>query len=201
MSIKIKRFLANTYPEHAELIMGLQTVKKIQASPTLLPEAVVRVVAGQMLSGAAARTIYSRIVCARDSERLIGSWQLNEQSLRECGLSTSKAQAIVRFGQKIGNNKNALEYWRDLSIDDLFAEVKSHKGMGDWTAGIIALSYIGHGDVFPRGDGSLKKAVDFLTNAQRKKNRKYVFEPYFAQPYRSYLARYLWQALDGGILV
>jgi DNA-3-methyladenine glycosylase II len=71
--------------------------------------------------------------------------------------------------------------------------------MGNWTASIISLFYIGHEDVFPSADGSLRRAMAILDRTKRGKRKK-PFDPDRAAPYRSYLALYLWHALDSGLL-
>lgn len=200
MSIKIKRVITAAYPEHGSLFTQLKTISKLKPRALPLPEAVVRVVTGQMLSGAVAKAIYSRVTAAAAERRLVGSWQLDYDVLRNCGLSGSKAHAICTFGSKIGNDVSALEHWRKLDIEALIQEIKSNKGMGDWTASIIALGYVGHEDVFPWGDGSLQRALAALQRKGMEKSRRYKFDPNRARPYRSYLALYLWQALDSGVL-
>lgn len=200
MSIKIKRVISATYPEHGSLFTQLKTIPKLRPRDIPLPEAVVRVVIGQMLSGAAAKTIYSRVAAAAAERGLVGSWQLDYDVLRSCGLSGSKANNICTFGAKIGDDALALEHWRTLDVNSLIQEIRSNKGMGDWTASILALFYVGHEDVFPAGDGSLQRAITALQRIGTKRSRRYKFDPERAQPFRSYLALYLWQALDTGML-
>lgn len=200
MSIKIKRLISSAYPEHGALFTQLKTVPKLKPAVLPLPEAVVRVVIGQMLSGAAAETIYGRVASAAAERGLVGSWLLDFEILRGCGLSGAKARNICVFGAKVGDNVSALEHWRDLGVDALIQEVKANNGMGDWTASILALFYVGHEDVFPLGDGSLQRAITALQGAGAKQSRRYKFDPDLARPYRSYLALYLWQALDTGKL-
>lgn len=200
MSIKIKRVISAAYPEHGALFTKLKTIPKLKPRHLPLPEAVVRVVTGQMLSGAVAKAIYGRVTAAAAERRLVGSWQLDYDVLRSCGLSGSKARTICAFGSKIGEDASALEHWRKIDPDALFQEIKSNKGMGDWTAAIIALFYVGHEDVFPLGDGSLQRAIAALQRTGAKRSRRYKFHPDLARPYRSYLALYLWRALDSGML-
>lgn len=200
MSIKIKRLLRTTYPEHDALFSQLKTIPKLAPRDFPLPEAIVRVVTGQMLSSTVASAIYKRIAAAADERGLVGSWQLDFDTLRSCGLSGSKARTICAFGSKIEDDACALEHWRTLEPDALIQEIRSNKGMGDWTAAIIALFYVGHEDVFPWGDGSLQRAIAALQRAGAGRSRRYKFDPDRARPYRSYLALYLWQALDSGVL-
>jgi DNA-3-methyladenine glycosylase II len=200
MSIKIKRVISATYPEHGDLFNQLKTVPKLKPRDIPLPEAVVRVVTGQMLSGAAAQTIYNRVAAAAAERELVGSWQLDFDVLRSCGLSGAKAKNICAFGARVGDNESALEHWRTLDVDSLIQEVRANQGMGDWTASILALFYVGHEDVFPTGDGSLRRAIAALQLRGTKRSRRYKFDPDQARPFRSYLALYLWQALDTGML-
>lgn len=200
MTLKIKRGFAAAYPEHKSLFGELKSIQKITPPDLPLPEAVVRVVTGQMLSGAVARVLYERVAASATQQKLAGSWLLDYNTLRNCGLSGAKAKAICSFGSRIGEDAFALEHWRSISPDALFQEIKSNKGMGDWTAGIIALFYVGHEDVFPWGDGSLQRAIVALQRAGARRTRRYEFDPDRAKPYRSYLALYLWQALDSGLL-
>ena len=200
MSLNIKRVLKAAYPEHESLFRQLETIQKLTPRDLPLPEAVVRVVTGQMLSGAVAKAIYERITTSATQQRLAGSWLLDYDTLRTCGLSGSKARTICAFGSKIGEDASALEHWRKIDPEALFQEIKSNKGMGDWTAAIIALFYVGHEDVFPWGDGSLQRAIAVLQRTGARRSRRYRFDPDRARPYRSYLALYLWQALDSGML-
>ena len=167
-----------------------------------LPEALVRVVTGQMLSTQAASTIYARIRSKAEEKRLTGSWQLDHDSLRACGLSGSKARTICEFGAHIGADPTALDHWFNLAPELLIGEIKQYKGMGDWTASIIALFYVGHEDVFPAADGSLQRAISLIQSARGKPGRRKgaTFDPGKAAPYRSYLALYLWRAMDAGLL-
>lgn len=200
MSIKIKRHLQAQYPEISDLLEQVKTIPKLRRRDVLLPEAVVRVVTGQMLSSQAAHTIYERIKQKAAGQQLLGSWLLDLESLRACGLSGSKAKTICALAAHIGPQIAALDHWYTLPADDLIREVKKFRGMGDWTACILALFYVGHEDVFPVGDGSLQRAITII---QKRGKRKKIqpFNSDKAAPYRSYLALYLWRFLDTGLLL
>lgn len=205
MGIKIKRYLQSRYPEFSGHLGQLKTITRIPKRNMPLPEALVRVVTGQMLSTQAASTIYARIRSKAEAQRLAGSWQLDHDSLRACGLSGSKARTICEFGTHIGADPTALDHWFDLVPELLIGEIKQYKGMGDWTASIIALFYVGHEDIFPATDGSLQRAITLIQNRRGRsgrtgKQKGATFDPEKAAPYRSYLALYLWRAMDAGLL-
>ena len=199
MSIRIKRHLQARYPDLADLLGQVKTVPALGRRDLPLPEALVRVITGQMLSSHAAQTIYERVRTAAQARDLVGSWLLDQDSLRACGLSGAKARTICAIGAQVGANPLALDHWYALAPDALLDEIRQFRGMGPWTASIIALFYVGHEDIFPAADGSIQRAIALIEGASRGR-RKRQFDPDLAIPYRSYLALYLWRALDTGLL-
>ena len=196
MSIRVKRHLQAIYPEHAEVFARIPTVRKFRPRDMPLPEAVVRVVTGQMLSSHVAAVIFERLALAARQRGLAGPWLLDVDTLRGCGLSGAKARTIADFGRTIGPDPRALDHWHALDAAALMREIRAYKGMGEWTASIIALAHVGLEDVFPHGDGSLKRAIECLGRRAGGGH----FDPDRAAPYRSWLARYLWRGLDAGLL-
>lgn len=199
MGIRIKRHLQAQYPELADILGAVKTVPRLKRRDMVLPEALVRVVTGQMLSAQAAATIYERIAQASSARDLPGSWLLDHDSLRACGLSGGKARTICDIAVRVGKNPRALDHWYDLPPDELMEAIREQRGLGEWTASIIALFYVGHEDIYPAADGSIRRAVALIEGRQRGRRRR-AFDPDRAAPYRSYLAMYLWRALDGGLL-
>ena len=201
MSIKIKRHLQSRYPAEAALFASLATVPKITRRDVNLPEGLVRVIAGQMLSAKAAATIYGRLQDASIKKKLAGSWMLGPKTLRTCGLSGNKVAAVRKLASLVKDNPKALDHWYDLDATTLHAEVSSMHGIGPWSASIISMFYVGHEDIFPTGDNSLNRALKILNNQLARRKSHQMFQPELAEPYRSYLALYLWKALDTGALV
>ena len=199
MSIRIKRHLQARYPELADLLGRVKTVPALKRRDLALPEALVRVVTGQMLSSQAAQTIYERVKTAAQASDLPGSWLLDHDSLRGCGLSSAKARTVCAVGAQVGANPQALDHWYALPPQELLDQIRQFRGMGPWTASIIALFYVGHEDIFPAADGSIQRAIALIEGPSRTR-RKRRFDPDLAAPYRSYLALYLWRALDTGLI-
>lgn len=200
MSVKIKRHLQKCYPAISHHLERAKTIPRMKRNSSFaLPEAVVRVVIGQMLSGKAADTIYGRVKEAAEARNLPGSWLLDMATLRSCGLSSAKANAIAALRAQIGSDPAALDHWYALSPDALLEEIMALRGMGAWSAAILALFYVGHEDIFPSGDGSLARALRLIAESAPEGDA-WVLDPDLAAPYRSYLALYLWQCLDAGLL-
>ena len=197
MGKRIQSFLIGQYPE-IEPIFRVKLVPRLKPREVHLGEAIVEVVIGQMLSGKAADTIYARVASKRNQKQLAGSWQLSAADLRRCGLSRSKTRTIREFGAALEKSPAMLDEWRVLPPEDMMREVKSFWGMSEWTASILALFYLGHEDVFPKGDGTLVRALDRIAKAPTMSRLR--LDPAKARPYRSYLALYLWQAIDLGAI-
>jgi DNA-3-methyladenine glycosylase II len=161
----------------------------------------VSVVIGQMLSGQAAETIYRRARAAAERRHLSGTWLVPDAALRSCGLSGRKVRTIREFRRSYLNNSEAIDQWQYLETANLFQTVESFWGMSHWTASMLAIFHFGQEDVYPHADGSLARA---LSRAEAvgiwNRRRDGEFQPDRAAPYRTYLALYLWRALDAGIL-
>ena len=124
MTEKIKNYFISIYPEHTNLFLSLEKITKLKPSLIPLPEAIVKVITGQMLSGVAANTIYKRISLLREKQNLEGSWLLDFESLKKCGLSSSKANSIIKFGIYLDNDSKKIDYWRHLTNEELYKEIK-----------------------------------------------------------------------------
>ena len=159
-----------------------------------VPEAVVKIVVAQMLSGAAARTIYERLSAARNRTGLAGSWMLPEKKLLSCGLSARKARAIREFAAAYHENMARIESWPRLGHGELVREVSSFWGLSSWTADMLAIFHFGHEDVFPMTDGSIKRALDEAGKTFGVSKSAVAVNA--VSPFRTHLALYLWKSLD-----
>ncbi len=197
MSTLIRAHLVECYPEAAWAFPVSHLIPRLKPRDGSLAEAVVEAVVGQMLSGKAADTIYGRLCALRTTRHLSGTWELGATDLRACGLSRSKTRTIIEFGDALKDKPSLVEDWRVLPSDEMIKQVKGFWGMSDWTGATLALFHLGHEDVFPKGDGSLTRA---LTAIAKRNRRRRLLDPRKATPYRSYLALYLWKALDNGVI-
>lgn len=191
---KIKEHLINSYPDLSALFENAETIECLHPSKLSIPSAITEIIIGQMLSAKAADTIYGRVKDLAEQKN-IEDWTLNFEEYRSCGLSTTKANAIVSFADYYNANTTEVEDWKNLSNEELINEIVKHKGIGRWTATIMALFHFGKEDVFPELDGSLKKAMELIEVQFKVK-----IDPDLSSPFRSYLAYYFWHFLDKGLL-
>lgn len=193
--------LSEAYPALRPLLMRVGPLEQLLPSPMAVPEAVVRVVVGQMLSRSAADSIYKRVCEAASRRSSAGSWELPPRTLRRLGLSASKARTIAQFASEYRRNAGAVDRWKLMDAESVRQEVTAFWGMSDWSASMLSIFYFGHEDVFPASDGTLLRALVMLqAKGYLDKSPSVQLGGPEASPYRSYLALYLWRLIDDGIL-
>lgn len=188
--------LKAVYPTLGELLAQVPTLPDLEQQRMPVAEAVTKIVIGQMLSRAAADTIYERIAAARKHQGLEGSWQLSEAELLRCGLSRRKVRTIHEFGVSYECDPASIEAWRGLEYPELSAVVSGHWGLSQWSADMLAIFYFAKPDVFPETDGTITRVRRIL----EEEHLKGPLEPNLARPFRTSLTRHMWALLDTGVL-
>lgn len=193
-----RRFLAIAADISGPLLEALETV-----GPRRFPDRgdvplgrfLARAVVGQQLSTRAARSIWSRVEQAA-AEAGVDVPELcsdeRQQLLRDCGLSRNKARALaaIRAAERDGRLDGAR--LRGLDHGTIAAELGQLRGVGPWTCDMAALFYCRCPDVWPEGDVTVQKTFSRLIGARRKPAK---WAARFA-PERSWLALYMWAAVD-----
>lgn len=158
-------------------------------------------IVGQQLSTKAAATIWQRVLGLFGGkmptpEQLI---KINDQKLRDAGLSWAKVGYVKDLAQHIIDKKLDLEHISTMPNEQLIQQLTAVKGLGDWSAHMFMIFGLGRLDVLPVGDLGIRKAVmnlyglkampepaQIVTIANKNK----------WHPYESVAAWYLWQSLD-----
>jgi DNA-3-methyladenine glycosylase II len=190
--------ILRTCPELAPVVSALPHMPRIRKSAVPVAEAISRIIVSQMLSGTAARAIRSRAIAQAQAKGKSGIWQLHPKTLRACGLSGRKVSAIGAFGRAYDQDPAAFEEWRTYDQDRLFGVVCEHWGLSEWSASMLGIFYFGIEDIFPASDGSIVRALGKMRESGLQVSSE--FDARAASPYRSYVALYLWKALDSRVI-
>ena len=165
-------------------------------------ESLIRIIAGQQLSSAAAYTIYCRLKQKFEDSVITPAMILgsSKEELLTCGLSNAKARYITLIAQAFEEQPNRIEELREMSAEDVLETLQRFKGIGIWSASIFALFYLHHPDVFVWGDVSLKKAIRLLYEEEdlSEPQIEAIIQPW--RPYRSTACLVLWKWLDKGAI-
>lgn len=189
-------YLLAAYPQLYNLFRKVNNLKTLKPQNAPIPETVTKIVVGQMLSRAAADSIYARLSERRSHCQLEGVWQLMETDLLECGLSRRKVRTIREFAAFYERDPLRFESWRTLDHQQLRAVVSEHWGLSHWSADMLAIFHFAMPDVFPESDGAIIRVRQTL-------EEHYLmgpFDPKYARPHRTSLARYMWALQDRKIL-
>jgi len=106
-----------------------------------------RIIISQMLSNKV-----SKIICDRFEQyysNVNSVVDVKTEELRELGLSWSKSHTIIEVLNYFSKQGEF-----DLSVEDhlVRSELKSIKGIGDWTVDIFLLFVMGRENIFPKND-------------------------------------------------
>lgn len=186
----VRQHLIDTQPGF-DLVL-LQLPERGLLTPSKLPviEALPRIIIRQMLSLKASATIIKRTEQAAKKLGVSSIAYLPTDNLLDCGVSRTKAAAIQTVAHCQQTQPDRVERWGRMTSEELLSDVTALKGIGPWTASILAMFHFAHDDLFPIQDSSLRKAISQL------KDKDIFIVPERASPYRSYLACYLWDMLD-----
>lgn len=186
--------LIKAEPRIEPLVVALGPISAPELSSEMLPEAVAKIVIGQMLSGKAASSIYQKMESARDSEGYSTTCELPFDTLRAIGVSRRKIRTIVEFITKYNEDVEAYQCWKEYDFNELSDAVQSHWGMSTWSAQMLGIFYFGHSDIRPHSDGTITRAETYL----REKLGITDIEKLWcsSKPCRTYFALMLWKAVD-----
>jgi len=151
---------------------------------------------GQQLSLKAAAAIQRRVLALAPSFAPEELLKVEEERLREAGLSRAKVASIRDLCVKVLSGEVALDGLREMDDEAVIAMVTRVKGIGRWTAEMFLLFSLGRPDVFSAADLGLQRAVQRLYRLSERPDKAQM-ELYGKRwaPYRSVASFYLWESL------
>ncbi len=156
-----------------------------------------RTVSYQLLAGAAANTIHTRVVERLGEvtpERVLA---VGAPTLREAGLSTTKAETMVRLAEATLSGRLRPETHGRRSDAEVVTEITAVKGLGPWSAQMYLMNCLARADVWPAGDYGVRVGWSLLhdlpeTISERDLRRS----ADHLTGLRTLAARYCWAEVD-----
>ena len=116
--------------------------------------------------------------------------KLSDEEMRLCQMSKQKSSYLRELSSAILEQKLDLDQLPNLPTDEIRNQLKSIKGIGDWTTDIYLIFCLQSKDIFPIGDLAVVATIKELTKVT---NRQEILErSEIWKPYRSLAAFYLW---------
>jgi AraC family transcriptional regulator, regulatory protein of adaptative response / DNA-3-methyladenine glycosylase II len=106
----------------------------------------------------------------------------------------SRGTALVSLARAVAADPQIFRIGR--SLDEVVAQLRSMKGIGEWTAQYIAMRELREPDAFPSADVGLQRAMA-AADGRRPTARELLERAEQWRPWRAYAAQHLWVAAAG----
>lgn len=116
--------------------------------------------------------------------------KLSDVEMRQCQISKQKSSYLRALSAAMLDHKLYLDELPKFPVHVIREQLKSVKGIGDWTADIYLMFCLQAKDVFPVGDIAVVHTIRELTGAVSKNEIIEYSEKW--KPYRSLATYFLW---------
>ncbi len=162
-------------------------------------QALARAIVGQQLSTKAARSIWERVeaVFGGRTPKPAELIEIEPQELRDAGLSWSKVGFLKDLAEKVEAGEVDLKGLKNLSDEDVVAELIEIKGIGRWTAEMFLMFHLARPDVISTGDLGIRRAMQIAYRMEElpgPTDMERIAEAW--RPHRTLACLYLWRSLD-----
>ncbi|MCH2180883.1 MAG: DNA-3-methyladenine glycosylase [Mariniblastus sp.] len=162
-------------------------------------ESLVHSILSQQISGAAAKTIKSRLALATEPDGLTPDALLkfSAEDLRYIGISRQKAGYLQDLAEKVGSGQLKLQTLARREDQAVIDELIQVKGIGVWTAQMFLMFSLARLDVFPVDDLGIRNAISQSYGNGSDLERQELLELGASwSPYATIASWYLWRSLD-----
>ena len=156
----------------------------------------IRSIVGQQISVRAADTIWDKIVNEAKEIRPEIIYSMDENTMRDCGLSKRKVEYMKAVSEKWLNGYDKIN-WHELSDEAITEKLVEIRGIGKWTAEMILIFTLMRPDIFPMGDIGAIRALEKIYNKGQKMKKEQIEEIVKKwKPWRTIATWYLWRSID-----
>ena len=197
---EIKQYLISRDQKLIDLFKTFEMDKRQQCFSDF--QTLIRIIVGQQLSGAAARTIFSRLLS------LVGNnfsptamSKLNEKEFSTIGISRAKADYCQGIAETLEENPNYFTELHELNDHEKIVELIKFKGVGIWTASIFVMSSNIFSDVFAYGDATLNKVIKNVYGIEGTcfdRDLEQILSKW--SPYKTLVCRVIWHYNDNVLI-
>jgi DNA-3-methyladenine glycosylase II len=161
-------------------------------------EALARAIVGQQLSTRAAASIWQKLLDLFGGRTPAPEELLRKRpaTLLKAGLSNAKVSYLRDLATRIKDGRLDLARLRDLSDEDVCAELVQVKGIGRWSAEMFLIFHLGRLDVISAGDLGIRRAIQVaygMDELPGPEDIDRIAEPW--RPHRTLAGLYLWRSL------
>ena len=156
-----------------------------------------RSIIGQQISVAAAQAVWNRVEVLLKRVTPKNILAMDDQRLRECGLSYRKIEYVKDLSGHFLKQGLAKANWQTLDDETVIRDLTAVRGIGQWTAEMFLIFNLKRPDILPLDDIGLLRAISLNYFSGEKVSRSQARE--VAEnwaPYRTVATWYLWRSID-----
>jgi DNA-3-methyladenine glycosylase II len=183
----------------------LAPVIERHGAPSIAPrrdpvKSLARAIVGQQLSGAAASTIWNRVLALYPRKRFPGAAAIlatPDADLRAAGLSGAKTAAIKDLARHVIEKRLVPARLPRATDAQILEMLLSVRGIGPWSVDMFLMFSLARPDVLPVGDLGVRKGMQrhFRLRALPDAPRMLALAAPW-QPYRTAAAWYMWRITE-----
>lgn len=122
-------------------------------------ESIVSNIIGQQLSNKVKQVIYNRFISLVKTVTPENILNTDKELIRQCGISYSKISYIKELSENVLSGKYDFNNLNKLNDEDLIKELCKIKGVGKWTAEMLALFSLGRENIISYDDVALRNGI------------------------------------------
>lgn len=158
-------------------------------------ESLVHVILEQQVSLASALATLNKLKEKIKDITPVGLLLLTDQELRDCYFSRQKTAYVRHLAENIVSGTLSLSEMEKMDDLTIRNQLKSIKGIGDWTVDIYLIFMLHHKDVFPIGDLAAVNSLKKIKGLAKGVSKEEIFEVANQfKPYRTIATMLLWHA-------
>ena len=118
-----------------------------------------------------------------------------EDALPSHGLSRAKRKAVAHWGRFVAEHGDPRERWGNLEAEALVAQIMTLRGLGRWSAHMVAIFGFGHPRIWPEGDAGVVRVAGVVFKGMRPATVRRMIAGH-----ETHVALCCWALLDKGRL-
>ena len=156
----------------------------------------VRIIIGQQVSTAAARTMVARFEEAHPEYEVKRILKAKDADLRALGLSGQKVSYIRGLSEAVHRGTFQPHLFSKLDDDEVHAQITALKGLGPWSAHMFLMFGLARPDIWAPGDLGIQEGLRRYHNLKKRPDPKKVEKMSGAfAPHRTAASLLLWNML------
>lgn len=192
------RYLSDKDKRLAKLIRAIGPIKVSEHNDDFA--FIVCEIIGQMLSNKVADVMIDRLAMQCGGNITVEAVRnVGTEGLKSIGLSSAKVSYIQNIIVAVETGKLNFDILRDKDDDDIVRDLKTIKGIGNWTAKMYLLFVLKRDNVLPYEDGAFLQGYKWLYNTTDVSKEPIIKRCKKREPYSSIAAMYMYRAVDYGL--